>query len=209
MDFTDANNDAHVTPGWAATNTVVNFSSLYRRRPAHRPARPGDVAGRLHEHQRQPTAFSSGTWSAPAINQTNRTIDASSPVARASRRTTSDWARIDVKVDDSDGEPERERGRVADADLYGYRGPEWGAERQSAVLIGVITNPSATITLSMGRYPISNRFCRTTSRQQFMSGLRNPGSGVKYTDLAVPTCFSSPAGVTLSNPGAIPTPRRL
>src|SRR3954454_2100041 len=30
MDFTDANNDAHVVPGWAPVNTVTTFSSLYR-----------------------------------------------------------------------------------------------------------------------------------------------------------------------------------
>src|SRR5437868_9420620 len=31
MTFTDANNDANIAPGWAPTNTVMTFSTLYRK----------------------------------------------------------------------------------------------------------------------------------------------------------------------------------
>src|SRR4051794_26359643 len=76
MDFTDANNDANIAPGWAPVNTVTTFSSLYRK-----------TAGGTVQHVRitlpvgytnisvPAMAFSSGTWSAPTINQANRTID--------------------------------------------------------------------------------------------------------------------------------------
>src|SRR3954453_22510647 len=72
MVFTDANNDANSAPRWAPTSSVPNFSTLYRK-----------TTGNTVQHVRLtlPTgysnisvtasAFSSGTWGAPTINQAN------------------------------------------------------------------------------------------------------------------------------------------
>ena len=71
MDFTDANNDANIAPGWAPTNTAMTFSTLYRK-----------TAGGTVQHVRitlpvgysgisvGASAFSSGTWitGVPSVN---------------------------------------------------------------------------------------------------------------------------------------------
>jgi hypothetical protein len=66
------------------------------------------------------------------------------------------------------------------------------------VLIGVITTPTATITFVDGSgTPISNPVLQNnqpaTVRVRITQSANN---GIKYTDVAVPTCFSSPTGVT-------------
>src|SRR5207248_7272113 len=71
-----ANNDANIAPEWAPGNTTVTFNTLYRV-----------TTGGTVQHVRVTlpsgytsigvgaTAFSSGTWGTPVVNQTNRTVD--------------------------------------------------------------------------------------------------------------------------------------
>ena len=42
------------------------------------------------------TAFSSGTWGTPVVNQTNRTVDVSLTSGTGLATNNVDWARIDV-----------------------------------------------------------------------------------------------------------------
>ena len=95
--FTDANNDAHIAPGWAATNTTVTFNTLYRK-----------TTGGTVQHVRitlpvgytnisvPTTAFSSGTWSTPVVNQVTRTVDVQLTAGTGLATNNVDWARIDV-----------------------------------------------------------------------------------------------------------------
>src|SRR2546421_3018302 len=95
--FHDANNDANVAPGWAATNSTVTFSSLYRK-----------TTGGTVQHVRitlpagysnisvAASAFSSGTWSAPTISQVARTIDLQLTAGTGLATNNVDWARVDV-----------------------------------------------------------------------------------------------------------------
>src|SRR3954453_9108381 len=95
MDFTDANNDANIAPEWAAGNTATTFNTLYRV-----------TTGGTVQHVRVTlpsgytnisagaTAFSSGTWGAPVVNTTNRTVDVS--LTSGTPLSVGGWARIDI-----------------------------------------------------------------------------------------------------------------
>ena len=97
MTFHDANNDANIAPGWAPTNTVTTFSTLYRK-----------TTGGTVQHVRITlpvgysnisvfaTKFSSGTWSAPTISQANRTIDFTLTGGTGLATNNVDYARVDV-----------------------------------------------------------------------------------------------------------------
>src|SRR5205823_3002207 len=159
MTFHDANNDANVAPGWAATNSTVTFSSLYR-----------PTAGNPVQHVRitlpvgyssisvAASAFSSGTWSAPTINQAARTIDFSLTSAAATALVVnSGWARIDVKATTPAA---NQNGNAAEWLMQTFTDTAGTAGEQNdnpPVLIGLTTNPSATITFLDGSLnPISN-----------------------------------------------------
>ncbi len=65
------------------------------------------------------------------------------------------------------------------------------------VLIGNITNPSATIELrGRGRNCDPNPVLQNGIAATLRVRVTQTGSGIKYTDVAVPTCFSTPTGVT-------------
>src|SRR6185436_8812379 len=65
------------------------------------------------------------------------------------------------------------------------------------VLIGDITSPAATITfVDAGGVPITSPVLQNGIAATVRVRLTQSGSGIKYTDVAVPTCFSSPTGVT-------------
>ena len=99
--FTDANNDAHVAPGWAPTNTPTTFSSLYRV-----------TTGATVQHVRiklptgytnisvPATAFSSGTWGTASVAEPpspttgNGFVDVS--LTGGTGLAVGGWARIDV-----------------------------------------------------------------------------------------------------------------
>src|SRR6266540_7373723 len=75
------------------------------------------------------------------------------------------------------------------------------------VLIGIITDPSATITfLDEDGNPdpdlVLQNGVAATVRVRITS--QSTTTTIKYTDIAVPTCFSSPTAVSLSNPGGNP-----
>ncbi|NDU78820.1 hypothetical protein GWI34_40465, partial [Actinomadura sp. DSM 109109] len=78
------------------------------------------------------------------------------------------------------------------------------------VLIGHITDPSATITfVDGGGTPIANPVLQNGIAATVRVRITQSGNGVKYTDVAVPTCFSSPTNVTATvstggNPYAAP-----
>src|SRR4051794_27342690 len=147
MDFTDANNDAHVAPGWAATNSTVTFSTLYRK-----------TTGGTVQHVRvtlpvgytnisvAAQAFSSGTWGAPAINQTNRTVDVTLTGGTGLATNNVSWARIDVTATTPNA---NQNGNAAEwlmqtfTDTAGTAGVE---DDNPPVLVGNITDPAATIT---------------------------------------------------------------
>ena len=121
--FTDANNDAHVAPGWAPVNTVTTFSTLYRK-----------TTGGTVQHVRitlpvgytnisvSAMAFSSGTWSTPVVNQVARTIDTQLTAGTGLATNNVSWARIDVTATTPPATIKRQRCRVGYGDVYQHRG---------------------------------------------------------------------------------------
>ena len=204
--FTDANNDAHIAPGWAPTNTTVTFSTLYRK-----------TIGGTVQHVRitlpggytnisvASMAFSSGTWSTPVVNQVARTIDTQLIGGTGLAINDVSWARIDVTATTPDFEL---TGRPAEWLMQTFTNTAGTLGRQSdnpPVLVGEITDPSATITfVDEVDNPITSPMLQNGVPAFVRVQIRQSGSGIKYTDLAVPTCFSSPTDVTLSNPFGTP-----
>ena len=78
------------------------------------------------------TAFSSGTWSTPVVNQVTRTVDVQLTAGTGLATNNVELGADRRDSDDAAGEPERQRGRVADADLHEHRGHSGRAERQPA-----------------------------------------------------------------------------
>src|SRR4051794_28000323 len=198
MDFTDANNDANVAPGWAATNSTVTFSSLYRK-----------TTGGTVQHVRitlpvgytnisvPATAFSSGTWSAPTVNQLTRTIDVQLTAGTGLATNNVDWARIDVTATTP---PANQSGNAAEWLMETFTNTAGTAGVQDdnpPVLIGATTTPSATITfVDAGGNAIANPIFQNGVAATARVRITQSGSGIKYTDIAVPTCFSTPSAVT-------------
>jgi uncharacterized repeat protein (TIGR01451 family) len=208
MAFTDANNDTHVAPGWAATNSTVTFSSLYRK-----------TTGGTVQHVRitlpvgytnvsvPATAFSSGTWGTPVIGpalttgptsgQHGPTIDVSLTAGTGLATNNVDWSRIDVTATTP---PANQNGNAAEWLMQTFTDTAGTAGEQNdnpPVLIGDITSPSATITfVDAGNNAISNPVFQNGVAATVRVRVTSVGSGIKYTDVAVPTCFSSPTGVT-------------
>ena len=152
MDFTDANNDAHVAPGWAATNTTVTFSTLYREDDRrHRPARPDHAAGRLHEHQRRRDGLLV-RYVERAGRSTRRPGRSTSQLTAGTGLATNNvgWARIDVTATTP---PANQSGNAAEWLMQTFTNTAGTAGEQNdnpPVLIGDTTNPSATITFVDG-----------------------------------------------------------
>ena len=196
--FTDANNDAHVAPGWAPVNTVTTFSSLYRK-----------TTGGTVQHVRitlpvgytnisvAATAFSSGTWSTPVVNQVARTIDTQLTAGTGLATNNVSWARIDVTATTP---LVNQSGNAAEWLMQTFTNTLGTAGEQNdnpPVLIGSTTNPSATITfVDAGGNPIVSPVLQNGIAATVQVRITQTGNGIKYTDVAVPTCFSSPTGVT-------------
>ena len=204
-----ANNDAHIAPGWADTGETVTFSTLYRKTTGGtvqhvRITLPEDysnisVAG---------TSFSSGTWSAPVVNQTNRTIDVQLVSGTGLATNNVSWARIDVTATTP---PANQNGNDAEWVMETFTNTAGTAGEQNdnpPVLSASITNPAATITFLDGSVNPDHgarpaEWCPRDRRGSHHVSVGG-GTTIKYTDVAVPTCFSSPTPVTVTNPGGNP-----
>ena len=200
-----ANNDAHVTPGWAPTNTTVTFSTLYRK-----------TAGGTVQHVKitlpvgytnisiAGTAFSSGTWGTFGVSQVNRTVFVQLTSGTGLATDNVDWARIDVTATTPAA---NQSGNAADWLMQTFTNTAGTAGQQNdnpPVLIGVITNPSATITfVDEDGDPITNPVLQNGIESTVSVRITSTSTAttIKYTDIAVPTCFSPPSNITLSNPG--------
>ena len=197
--FTDANNDAHVAPGWAATNTTVTFSTLYRK-----------TTGGTVQHVRitlpvgytnisvAAMAFSSGTWSTPIVNQVTRTIDTQLTAGTGLATNNVDWARIDVTATTP---PANQSGNAAEWDMETFTntaGTAGGQDDNPPVLVGVSTAPNtATVTFVDGSgNPIVSPVLQNGVSSTVRVRVTQTGNTIKYTDVAVPVCFSSPTAVT-------------
>src|SRR5687767_1092152 len=196
--FTDANNDAHIAPGWAPTNTTVTFNTLYRK-----------TIGGTVQHVRvtlpvgytnisvAATAFSSGTWSVPVVNQVTRTVDVQLTAGTGLATNNVDWARIDVTATTP---PANQSGNPAEWLMQTFTNTAGTTGEQNdnpPVLIGATTNPSATITfVDAGGVPIVSPVLQNGVAATVRVRITQTGNGIKYTDVAVPTCFSSPSSVT-------------
>jgi len=196
--FTDANNDAHVAPGWAPTNTVTTFSTLYRK-----------TAGDPVQHVRvtlpvgytnisvAAQAFSSGTWSTPVVNQVTRTVDVQLTAGTGLATNNVDWARIDITATTP---LVNLNGNAADWLMQTFDNTAGTTGEQNdnpPVLIGDLTNPAATITFVDGSgNAIANPVLQNLQAATVRVRVTSVGSGIKYTDVAVPTCFSTPSAVT-------------
>ena len=196
--FTDANNDAHIAPGWAPINTTVTFSTLYRK-----------TTGGTVQHVRitlpvgytnisvATMAFSSGTWSTPVVNQVTRTIDTQLTAGTGLATNNVDWARIDVTATTP---PVNQTLNAAEWLMQTFTNTAGTAGVQAdnpPVLIGAITNPTATITfVDAGGNVIANPVLQNGVPGTVRVRITQAGNGIKYTDIAVPTCFSSPSSVT-------------
>ena len=198
MTFTDANNDANIAPGWAPVNTAMTFSTLYRK-----------TTGGTVQHVRitlpsgysnisvGASAFSSGTWSAPTINQANRTIDFSLTAGTGLATNNVDWARVDVKATTPAANQSGNAAEWLMETFTNTAGTAGGQNDNPPVLVGATTNPSATITFVDGSgNPIANPVLQNNQPATVRVRITQSGSGIKYTDIAVPTCFSSPTAVT-------------
>ncbi|WP_255890092.1 tandem-95 repeat protein, partial [Nocardioides astragali] len=198
-----ANNDAHIAPGWAPTNTPTTFSTLYRK-----------TTGNAVQHVRitlpagytnisvAATAYSSGTWSTPVINQVSRTVDVQLVSGTGLAVNDVDWARIDVTATTPQA---NQSGNAADWLMQTFTNTAGTAGAQSdnpPVLIGTTTNPSATITFVDGTgAPISNPVLENDESAIVRVRVTSASTAttIKYTDIAVPTCFSSPTAVTTTS----------
>ena len=151
------------------------------------------------------TAFSSGTWSTPVVNQVTRTIDIQLTAGTGLATNNVSWARIDVTATTP---PANQSGNAAEWDMETFTntaGTAGGQDDNPPVLIGVITNPSATITFLDGTLtPITSPVLQNGVAATVRVRITQSGSGIKYTDIAIPTCFSSPTSITVSNPGGNP-----
>ena len=198
-----ANNDAHVAPGWAATNTTVTFSSLYRK-----------TTGGTVQHVRitlpvgytnisvAATAFSSGTWSTPVVNQVTRTVDVQLTAGTGLATNNVSWARIDVTATTPVANQSGNAAEWVMETFTNTAGTAGGQDDNPPVLIGTITNPSATITfVDAGGNAISSPVLQNgvpaTVRVRITSA--STATAIKYTDIAVPTCFTTPSGVTTTS----------
>src|SRR5688500_15676047 len=196
--FTDANNDAHVAPGWAPVNTVTTFSSLYRK-----------TTGGTVQHVRitlpvgysgisvPSMAFSSGTWGNLVINQAARTIDVQLTGGTGLATNNVDWARIDVTATTPAANQSGNAAQWLMQTFTNALGTTGEQNDNPPVLIGSTTAPSATITfVDAGGNPIVSPVLQNGVSSTVRVRITQSGSGIKYTDVAVPTCFSSPTSVT-------------
>ncbi len=167
-----ANNDAHVAPGWAPTNTTVTFSTLYRK-----------TTGGTVQHVRvtlpvgytnisvAASAFSSGRGATSSSTRSTRTIDVQLTAGTGLATNNVDWARIDVTATTP---LVNQSGNAADWDMQTFTNAAGsGAAHQNdnpPVLIGDITNPSATITLRRCRRQRRSR--RPSSQNGIAATLR-------------------------------------
>jgi hypothetical protein len=190
-----ANNDANIAPEWAAGSTATLFNTLYRV-----------TTGGTVQHVRitlpagytsisaGATAFSSGTWSTPVVNQVNRTVDVS--LASGTGLAVGGWARIDLTATT----PPSQNSNAAKWLLQTFTNTAGTAGEQNdqpAVLVNDTTNPSAAITfVDGGGNPIANPVLQNNVSTTLRVRITQAGSGIKYVDVAVPTCFSSPTAVT-------------
>src|SRR5437763_1247827 len=199
MTFTDANNDANIAPEWAPGNTATTFNTLYRV-----------TTGGTVQHVRVTlpagftaisagaTAFSSGTWSAPVV--TGQSVDVS--LTSGTGLVVGGWARIDIAATT----PASLNGNPAKWMLQTFTNTAGTTGEQNdtpPVLVNDPTTPSATITFVDGSgnpitQPVLQNNQSATVRVRFTASAAN---GIKYLDVAVPTCFSSPTGVTTTASG--------
>ena len=119
-----------------------------------------------------------------------------------------DWARIDVTATTP---LNNQTGNAAEWRIQQFSdtaGTPDMSDDNPPVLIGVITNPAAVIEFVDGSgTPIANPVLQSgvaADRPRPHHGSAAGGTTIKYTDLAVPTCFSSPSLVTRVNPGGNP-----
>src|SRR5256886_3716980 len=199
MTFHDANNDANIAPEWAPGNTVTTFNTLYRV-----------TAGGTVQHVRVTlpvgftaisagaTAFSSGTWSAPVV--TGQSVDVS--LTSGTGLVVGGWARIDVTATTPTSLSNNPAKWMMQT-ITNTAGTTGEQNDTPPVLVNDPTTPSATITfVDVGGNPISQPVLQNnqsaTVRVRFTASAAN---GIKYLDVAVPTCFTSPTGVTTTASG--------
>jgi uncharacterized repeat protein (TIGR01451 family) len=196
-----ANNDGHVAPQWAPGSAITTFNVLYRK-----------TTGGTVQHVRVTlpvgytsisvgeTAFSSGTWSTPVVNQVTRTVDVQLTSGTGLAIDDVSWARIDITATT----PPSQNGNAAKwlletfTDTAGTTGKQ---DDEPAVLVNDTTDPSATITF---RDPVTGVLIPTPVLEDdavatLSVRITQAGSGIKYIDVAIPTCFSSPTNITTTS----------
>ena len=170
------------------TNTTTTFSTLYRKTTGGTgPARPGHAARGLHEHQCRGDGVLVGhvehTGRQPGVPHRRRPAHGRNGPGHEQRQLGAD--RRDGH--DAAGEPERQCGRVADADIHEHCGYHGRAERQPARSDRRLTNPSATITfLDAAARRSSNPVLQNGIAATVRVRITQSGTGIKYTDVAVP-----------------------
>ena len=109
------------------------------------------------------------------------------------------WARIDVTATTPAA---NQSGNAAEWVMQTFTNTAGTAGEQNdnpPVLIGdVTTNPTATITFvdAGGNADLHAGAPKRASAATVRVRVTQSGSGIKYTDIAVPTCFGTPSGVT-------------
>jgi uncharacterized repeat protein (TIGR01451 family) len=192
-----ANNDGHVAPQWAPGSATTTFNVLYRV-----------TTGGIVQHVKVTlpvdytditpgaTAFSSGTWGAPTVSGNSVSVALTSGTGLA----VGGWARIDITATT----PASQNGNAAKWLLETFTntaGTTGQQDDEPAVLVNNTTDPSATITF---RDPVSGALIPTPVLEDeelatLAVRITQSGSGIKYIDLAIPTCFSPPSNITTTS----------
>ena len=148
---------------------VVTFSTLYRKTTGGTVQHVRDhAAGRVHEHQCRGNGVLVGHVGPPSSTRCSG-LSNSAHGGTGLATNNVGWARIDITATTPLSEPERERRRVGDADIHEHCWHAPGEQDDNPpVLIGDITNPSATIAIvdaggNVIRTPVLQNVCRDPS----------------------------------------------
>src|SRR5207248_1834323 len=213
-EFEDANKiDVDVSPAYDPGNNTTTFSVLIRNTdgaavyqnvrltlPAgYTSISVPSVTAANGTTQTNPS-FSSGTWGTPVVNQAARTVQVALTSGSGLAPSNVGWARIDVTATTPStliGNPDQ---WISDA-WTNSAGTAGNANTVTSVLVnGAGSGTTAALSWrdasgnAIGA-PVLQNGVATTLRLR----VTQTGGGAKYVAVALPTCFSSPTGISTTD----------
>ncbi|HEY6151528.1 MAG TPA: hypothetical protein VIW19_13485, partial [Gaiellaceae bacterium] len=203
---------ADVSPAYDPGNTTTTFSTLVRNTGNNgtfqhiRISLPStytnisvpSVAAANGTTQTNPS-FSSGTWGAPVISQTNRTIDFSLTSGTGLGAGTG-WARVDVTATT----PATVTGNADEWNFDTWTtvsgtGKSDANDHPSVLVNGAGSSTTAALTWrdasgNLIAAPVLQNGVSTTLRLRVTQN----GNGAKYVGVGLPTCFGTPTAISTS-----------